>query len=95
MPESTEPLIIRIDGRLDVPTARAVVERLRFASQEREVVVEFAPSVECDMVALSYVAVAIARRGIPVSVRGLSGHDLRILRYLGVSLPGEPEKSPR
>lgn len=69
-----EALIIRIDRRLDVATAAAVVERLRFAGREREVIIEFAPSVECDMVALSFIAEAIVRRGVSVPVRGLSGH---------------------
>ncbi len=92
MPDGTEPLIIRID-RLDVATAAVVVERLRFAGREREVVIEFAPSVNCDMVPLSFIAAAIARRGVPVSLRGLSGHGVRILRYLGVSLAGDPEET--
>ena len=92
MRSDTEPLIIRIDRRLDVPTAAGVVERFRSAARERELVLEFAPTVECDMVALSFIAEAIARRGIPVSVRGLSGHDFRILRYLGMPLPGGPEE---
>lgn len=91
MPDGFEPLTIRIDRYLDVATAREVAERVRFLARERKVVIEFGPPVECDLVALSLLAEAIDQSGSPVFVRGLSGHDMRILEYLGVSFPNSPE----
>lgn len=81
------PIKIRIDGRLDICLAGAVVERLREEEGGREVLIELGPGVQCDLVALSYIAEAIERRSAPVTVHGLSGHDLKILQYLGVELP--------
>ena len=87
MTEETGPLTIRIDGRLDICTALNVVERLRQARESREVVIDIAPSAQCDAVALSYIAEALERFSASVRVRGLSGHDARILEYLGVEFP--------
>ena len=92
MADRAQPLIIRIDGFLDVSTAADVVRRLVETGRERAVLIEFGARAKCDLIALSFVAEAISRRGTPVSVHGLSGHDLRILRYLGVSFPVEPEE---
>jgi hypothetical protein len=91
---ATEPLIFRVDGVLDLLAASDAVRLLRWAGREREVILEFGPGVQCDLVALSLVADAIARRAAPVSVRGLSAHDLRILEYLGVSLRRNPVPEP-
>lgn len=91
MTDGSSALTIRIDGVLDICTAARVVERLRLAREGIEVVIDLAPSVQCDLVALSYIAEAIGRRATPVSVRGLSGHDTRILQYLGVELPVSPK----
>ncbi len=88
-----EPLIIRIDGVLDIPAASDAIRRLRCAGSEREVIIEFGAGARCDVVALSLVAEAIASRASPVFVRGLSGHDVRILEYLGVSLTRDPSPS--
>ena len=86
MTDGSSSLTIRIEGRLDIFTAASVVERLRLAPEDVEVVIDLAPSVQCDPVALSYIAEAIERRAAPVAVRGVSGHDMRILLYLGVDL---------
>jgi hypothetical protein len=94
MTDGSSSLTIRIEGRVDICTAATVVERLRLAREDLEVVIDLAPSVQCDLVALSYIAEAIERRAAPVSVRGLSGHDMRILQYLGVELPDSPKKGP-
>jgi hypothetical protein len=91
VPGDLEPLTIRIDRRLDVATAREVAERVRVAARERDVVIEFSLRVQCELVALSFLADVIEQRGSPVFVRGLSGHDVRILEYLGVSLPSSPD----
>ena len=94
MADAPQPQIIGILGFLDAATAADVVHRLRRVDPERAVVIEFAAGTKCDLVALSLVAEEIARLPVPVSVRGLSGHDFRILRYLGVSLPSEPPRPP-
>lgn len=91
MPNRLEPLIIRIDRRLDAAAARDVAERVRSAAHDRSVVIEFGPRVQCELVALSLLADVMEQRGPPVLVRGLSGHDMRILEYLGVSFPDSPE----
>jgi hypothetical protein len=74
--------------RCSRPAASTFLNRL---AGDRAVVIELAPRVECDLVALSFIAQAIERRGVPVSMRGLSGHDMRILRYLGLSFPSPPD----
>lgn len=91
MPTCLEPLIVRIDGRLDAATGRDVVEQVRSAARDRSVVIEFGPRVQCELVALSVLADVMEQRGFPVLIRGLSGHDKRILEYLGVSFPDSPE----
>lgn len=94
MADLAQPQIIVISGFLDAAAAAAVVQELRRADHpERSVVIEFGARAKCDLVALSSMAEAISRLAVRVTVRGLSGHDVRILRYLGVSLPGEPEES--
>ena len=95
MTDGDGPLTIRIDGRLDICAAGAVVERLRQAPSDRDVVIELGPTTQCDLVALSYLAEAIERRPGPVAVRGLSGYDTRILQYLGVELAGSKRESSR
>ena len=94
MTDRDGPITIRIVGRLDIAAASNVVERLRQAPDDQEVTVELGPGVQCDLVALSYIAEAIERRFSPVSVHGFSGHDMRILQYLGVELPVSPEREP-
>ena len=94
MGDGGSSLTIRIDGRLDIGTASSVVERLRLAPPDVEVVIELAPSVQCDLVALSYIAEAIERRATSVTVHGLSVHDIRILQYLGFDLPISPKEGP-
>lgn len=89
--DQAEPLILRVDGLLDLEHARKIVRRLQSALVGVEVVIEFSPRVQCALVPLSLIAEAIARRGSPVAVRGLSQHDIRILRYLGVTLPSKYE----
>jgi hypothetical protein len=89
--DQTEPLILRVDGLLDLEHAREIVRRLQSAPDDVEVVIEFSPRIQCAVVPLSLVAEAIAHRGSPVAVRGLSHHDIRILRYLGVTLPSKDE----
>lgn len=87
MTDRDRPLTIRISGRLDICAAGSVAERLRQAPPDQEVVIDVAPSAQCDLVAWSCIAEAIERRSAPVRVHGLSGHDARILQYLGVELP--------
>jgi hypothetical protein len=87
MPRGDEPLTIRIDGALDIGVARGIVERLSQTPQDREVVIELGPGTRCNPVALARIAKATEGRLVPIPVRGLSGHDERILQYLGVDLP--------
>jgi hypothetical protein len=82
---------IRVEGHLDSCAAGNVVERLRQAPDDCEVTIDLGPRVRCDLVALSSIAEAIERRSGRTFLRGLSGHDLRILEYLGVELPAAPE----
>jgi hypothetical protein len=94
MADGDGPFTIRVEGHLDICAAGKVVERLRLAPDDREVTIDLAPRAQCDLVALSYIAEAIERRSGRTFVRGLSGHDTRILEYLGVELPAGP-KSPQ
>jgi hypothetical protein len=90
----TVPLIIRIEGVLDLGAASHAIRQLRSAGGEREVILEFGAGAQCDLVALSLLADEITHQGSPVSVRGLSGHDVRILEYLGVPLPRRSVTDP-
>jgi hypothetical protein len=94
MNETTGALVIKVDGLLDVATARDLILRIRCAVPERDVVIEFGTRAACDVVALSMVAGAIRSPGARVSVRGLAEHEHRILRYLGVPVPVKPGIEP-
>jgi len=91
MDQTAHPLILRVDGLLDLEHAHEVVRRLQSAPTGAEVVIEFSPWFQCGLVPLSLVAEAITSRGSPVEVRGLSQHDVRILRYLGVAFPSKDD----
>lgn len=95
MNPTVDPLVVRVDGLLDLEHAQDVVRRLRSAPSGAEIVIEFAPSAQCGLVPLSLVAEAIASHESQVSVRGLSQHDVRILRYLGVHFPSKDDSGPR
>jgi hypothetical protein len=95
MSDGSGPVTIRVDGRLDIWAAGRIVERLRNAPADSEVLIDVGPGAQCEVVALSYIAEAMERRlTAPVRVRGLSGHDARILAYLGVELPSSDGEDP-
>jgi hypothetical protein len=81
-----EQILIRVDGLPDVASAAEVVSQLGEAGLAAEVRIEFGPKADCHLVPLALVGDAIARRGAPVRIDGLSQHQLRVLRYLGVTL---------
>jgi hypothetical protein len=95
MTDGDGPFKIRIDGRLDMCTAGSIVERMRQIPVDREIVIDLAPSAQCDLVALSHIAKAIEHRSAPVRLLGLLGHDARILKYLGVELTSSVEMRSR
>lgn len=47
---------IRIDMHLDICVAGSLVDRLRKAREDRDIVIQLGPAAQCDLVALSYLA---------------------------------------
>ena len=87
MANEPEQIIIRVEGLPDVASAAAVVSRLGGADPAALVRIVFGAKADCHLVPLALVGDAITRRGTPVQIEGLSQHHLRVLRYLGVTMP--------
>ena len=86
MANEPEQILIRVDGLPDAASAAEVVSQIEGAGSSTEVCIVFGPRADCHLVPLALVGDAIARRGAPVRIDGLSQHQLRVLRYLGVTL---------
>jgi hypothetical protein len=76
-------VVIRVEGRFDTDAAGRLAGWLREIPHQEPVVLEFGR--ECLDVGLAAVAPDLAEREALV-VRGLSLHQEKILRYLGVEL---------
>lgn len=75
---------IRMDGVLDVPTARRLAAQLAIAPAGSLVRIDLTHVRELHDFGLAVLAQALSARGIRVSFRGLGQHQLRLLRYLGL-----------
>lgn len=81
-------VVIRIDGAFDATAAGRLAGWLREVPQHEALVIEFGR--ECQDFGLAQIAAELATRPHLV-VRGLSRHQEKLLRYLGVELAaGEP-----
>lgn len=90
-------LTIRIEGVFDVPAARRVCELLGAAPDGESVSLDLSKVREFQDPGVAVLAEALAGPGASrVAVRGLRQHQLRMLRYLGVSPEsiGVPEAMP-
>lgn len=78
--------VLRLLGSFDAPAARELLGRIREAS-EREIVIDVGLVRDLDEVGVAALARLVhghdARR---IALRGLSVHQLRILRHLGAGL---------
>jgi anti-anti-sigma regulatory factor len=78
--------VMRLIGTFDAEAAREVLERLR-GETEREIVIDVALVREIDEVGVAALARLVACGGRRrIALRGLSAHQLRILRTLGAGL---------
>jgi anti-anti-sigma regulatory factor len=78
--------VVRLLGTLDGEAAREILERLRGAT-ERDIVIDVALVRGFDEVGVAALARLVESGGRHrIALRGLSAHQLRILRYLGAGL---------
>jgi STAS domain len=90
-------LTIRIEGVFDVPAARRVCELLDAAPDDKSVSLDLSKVREFQDPGVAVLAEALVAPGASrVAVRGLRQHQLRMLRYHGVSPEaiGVPEAIP-
>jgi hypothetical protein len=83
-------IVIRIDGTFDPQAALRLSGRLDEVPVGSEVILDFSRARELQDLGLAAVAGPLAGHG-PLHVFGLSHHQRRLLRYLGVDL-GPPEE---
>lgn len=89
--ESTMTLV-RLDGRFDAPQARSVEELFSMFRPVPHVVIDFARVRDVDAAAVAHLARTLG--DFPesrVTLRGLSRHLRRVLRYVGVNTDGSSE----
>jgi anti-anti-sigma regulatory factor len=92
--ESAEALV-RLDGRFDASQARSLEQMFSIFRPVRSVVIDFANVREADAAAVASLARTLcAARESRVTLRGLSGHLRRVLRYVGIEAVGlsDPEQ---
>lgn len=87
--------LVRLDGRFDSPQARSLEQMFSVFRPVRNVVIDFANVREADAAAVA--ALARTLGAFPesrVTLRGLSRHLRRVLRYVGVDAVGlsDPEQ---
>ena len=79
-------MVVGADEEIGVASARRIAARLE-EDPGLDVCVDFTKTRTMAPGALGVIAEALARRSGMVTVVGLSSHELRILRYLGIRLP--------
>lgn len=79
-------LVIRLRGTFDGAAANRVAGRMRELPRGADVVLDFSGVRQLHDFGLAAVARAIGERGPALSVRGLTHHHERLLRYFGVEL---------
>jgi anti-anti-sigma regulatory factor len=89
---ASHPLVVRVDGVLDVPAARRLVEWLAGAG-DAEVHVDLTQVREFHDFGVVILARALEERA-KTSVLGLRQHHVRLLRYLGIDAGAENQSSP-
>ena len=77
-----EELWVAVEGTLDPMAASEL--RSRLAGTDRRVVFDFGRAREVHDLGLAVLAHGLAADGIPARFRGLSLHQERMLRYLGL-----------
>src|SRR5512143_3322178 len=78
--------VLRLLGTFDGDAAREILERLR-GETERDIVIDVALVREFDEVGVAALARLVeCRERQRIALRGLSAHQLRVLRYLGAGL---------
>ncbi len=87
--------LVRLDGRFDSGQARSLEEMFSMFKPVPHVVIDFANVREVDDAAVANLARTLgAFPESRVTFRGLSRHLRRVLRYVGVSLDGPPDREP-
>lgn len=78
-------MLVRLDGRFDATQASALEQMLSTFKPIRRVVIDFAAVREADAAAVASLARTLgAAPESRVTLRGLSRHLRRVLRYVGV-----------
>ena len=86
-------LMVPVEGTFDVPAAWRVRDEIAKAAPDRPVTIDFMRVRACSAFALAALFEAISRmHPHRIEARGLSSHERRLIRYLGVELAaGAPE----
>jgi anti-anti-sigma regulatory factor len=78
--------VLRVLGTFDGEAARDLLDRIR-SGPERDLVIDVALVRDFDEVGVAALARLVeCSEGYRIALRGLSAHQLRILRYLGTGL---------
>ncbi len=86
--DSAEALV-RLEGRFDAAQARSLEQMFSIFRPVPSVVIDFANVREADVAAVAVLARTLgARPESRVTLRGLSGHLRRVLRYVGIDVAG-------
>ncbi len=83
-------VVIRIDGTFDAKAASRLAGWLVEVPRDDELVLDFSQVRSCEDFGLASVADDLGAR-VRLVVRGLTRHQERMLRYLGVELERSPE----
>lgn len=91
----TQKILAAVEEELTAASARRLVELLD-VEQATELCLDFVAVRRVGPGALGIVAEALQRRGLQVSLVGLSRQDVRLLAYLGVNIlrAAEREEDP-
>jgi anti-anti-sigma regulatory factor len=87
MPTPGAELVLRVGDMFDLPKARVLQAALSRVASGAAVCLDFTGVRAFEDAALAVLAVALRGcRGARVAVRGMGGHQLRLMRYLGLRL---------
>lgn len=78
--------VVRVNGVFDMQAAERLARWLAEIPKESPVTVDFTKVNDCHDFGIAAVAGGLQNRGEHLDVRGLTRHQARLLRYLGVYL---------
>jgi anti-anti-sigma regulatory factor len=82
-------LMVPVEGTFDVPAAWRVRDEIANAAPDQPVTIDFMRVRACSAFALAALFESLAKmQPRRIQARGLSAHERRLIRYLGVELAG-------